>query len=259
LISALGLAMAVFTQKLLDKILPSGEIKILIIASVLVLILLSARIVLSAIRQYFLLSQGKTFNIRIVDDFFSSLLFLPKSFFDTRKTGDFVARLNDTLRIQRVIADIVGVYIIDGLIISTTTIMLFFYSEMSALLSLICLPLFFLIVYRWNKRIISAQHSVMSGYALSESNFIDSLGGIAEIKSMNWQNDFSGMNRSIYSEFQQRAFSLGKIKVKLGLVTGLAGTLYLIIVLIYSSIQVIGTKMTMGELMAVLSLSSFFI
>ena len=40
-----------------------------------------------------------------MDDFYSSLLFLPKSFFDTRKTGDFVARLNDTMRIQRVIAE----------------------------------------------------------------------------------------------------------------------------------------------------------
>ncbi len=256
MISVLGLVMAVFSQKLIDKILPSGEIKILIMASVLVLILLSSRIILSAIRQFFLLTQGKSFNIRIVDNFYSSLLFLPKSFFDTRKTGDFVARLNDTMRIQRVIADIVGVYIIDILILCITIIMLFYYSKMSAILSLVCLPVFYLIVYRWNKKIISAQHAVMSGYALSESNFINSLGGITEIKSMNWQNVFSGKNKNIYSEFQDRAFLLGKIKVKLNLLTGLAGTLYLIIVLIYTSSQVMGSKMTQGELMAILSLSS---
>ena len=191
LVSVLGLVMAVFTQKLIDKILPSGEISVLVVSSVLVLILLSSRIVLSAIRQFFLLNQGRSFNIRIVDDFYNSLLFLPKSFFDTRKTGDFVARLNDTTRIQRVIAEIVGTYIIDILILCITIIMLFYYSSVSAVLSLICLPAFYLIVFRWNKKIISAQHSVMSGYALSESNFISSLRGIMEIKSMNWQNDFS--------------------------------------------------------------------
>jgi ATP-binding cassette, subfamily C, bacteriocin exporter len=256
LISALGLVMAVFTQKLIDKILPSGEVRILIIASVLVLILLSSRIVLSAVRQFFLLTQGKLFNIRIVDDFYRSLLFLPKSFFDTRKTGDFVARLNDTMRIQRVIADITGVYIIDILILCVTIIMIFYYSEISAVLSLICLPVFYFIVYRWNKEVISAQHSVMAGYALSESNFIDSLGGITEIKSMNWQNDFSGKSKNIYSEFQTRAFLLGKIKIKLSLITGLAGILYLILVLIYSSSQVMESKITQGELMAILSLSS---
>lgn len=256
LISGLGLVMAVFTQKLIDKILPSKEIKVLIMSSVLVLILLSSRIILSAIRQFFLLIQGKSFNIRIVDDFYCSLLFLPKTFFDTRKTGDFVARLNDTMRIQRVIAEIAGVYIIDVLILLITILTLFYYSKMAAIMSFICLPIFYLIVYRWNKRIISAQHDVMSGYALSDSNFINSLRGITDIKSLNWQNDFSGKNKFIYSDFQERAFLLGKIKVKLNLLTSLAGTLYIIIVLIYSSSQVMSSKMTQGELMAILSLSS---
>jgi ATP-binding cassette subfamily B protein len=256
LISALSLVMAVFTQKLIDKILPSGESKTLIVASVLVLILLFSRLVLSSIRQLFLLTQGKLFNIRIVDDFYRSLLALPKSFFDTRKTGDFVARLNDTMRIQKVIADIIGVYIIDILVLISTIIMISNYSGLSAILSVVCLPVLYLIVYKWNKVIISAQHSLMAGYAFNESNFIDSLGGITEIKSMNWQDDYSGKNKTIYSEFQERAFSLGKIRIKLGLITGLAGTIYIIIVLIYSALQVMHSKMTQGELMAILSLSS---
>lgn len=166
------------------------------------------------------------------------MLFLQKSFFDTRKTGDFVALLNDTMQIQRVITDIAGIYIIDILILVITIIMLFYYSDVSAILSIICLPFLFLIVRRWNTKIISAQHGLMAGYALNESNFINTLGGILEIKSMNWQNDFSMKNNKIYSEFQERAFSLGKIKLKLNLLAGLAGSLYLIIVLIYSSGQV---------------------
>jgi ATP-binding cassette, subfamily C, bacteriocin exporter len=259
LVSGLGLVMAIFTQKLIDKILPSGEIKIVIITSVLVFLLLVSRIILSSIRQFFLLIQGKSYNVRIVDDFYSSLLFLPKSFFDTRKTGDFVARLNDTLRIQRVIAEIVGVYIIDFLILIITIVALFYYSSTSGFLSLIFLPVFYFFVYKWNKKIINAQHSVMSGYALSESNFINSLKGIMEIKSMNWQDEFSINNKKIYTDFQEKAFDLGKIKVKLSLLTGLTGTLYLITILIYSSIQVIETEMTQGELMAILALCSTLI
>ena len=256
MISVLGLIMAVFTQKLIDKILPSGDIRTLLVASTLVMILLSSRIVFTSIRQFLLLLQGKSFNIRVVDDFYTSLLLLPKSFFDTRKTGDFVARLNDTMRIQRVIADIAGVYIIDVLILCITISMLFYYSVMSAVLSLICLPLLYFIVSGWNKKIIAGQFAVMSGYALNESNYINSLGGITEIKSLNWQDDFSVKNKYIYSEFQERAFSMGKIKVKLSLITGLAGTFYIIIVLIISSIQVIRSEITQGELMAIISLSS---
>ena len=98
--------------------------------------------------------------------------------------------LNDTMRIQKVISDIIGVYAIDILILIITIIVLFYYSLVSAILSLICLPVLYLIVNKWNSRIISAQHNLMAGYASSESNFINSLGGIQEIKSMNWQEIF---------------------------------------------------------------------
>ena len=256
LIALLGMVMALYTQKLIDKILPSGEIRVLIISSGLVLILLVTRIIISSFRQLFLLTQGKIFNIRVVDDFFSSLLFLPKWFFDTRKTGDFVARLNDTMRIQRVIADIISVYIIDILVIIITVIILFYYSWMVGVLSLVCLPLFYFMVSRWNTGIISSQHDLMAGYALNESNFIDSIKGIAEIKSMNWQSNYSARNKIIYSDFQEKIFNLGKIKVKLNLIIGLAGSIYLMIVLVGSSTQVMASNMTQGELMAIISLSS---
>jgi ABC-type bacteriocin/lantibiotic exporter with double-glycine peptidase domain len=255
-ISVLGMVMALFTQKLIDKILPSGEMRALWIASFLVFILLLSRIVFSAIRQYFLISQGKSFNVRIVDKFYSSLLDLPKYFFDTRKTGDFVARLNDTTRVQRVIAEIITVYIIDFLVICITVILFFSYSALAAIISLICIPVFYLLIQRWNDRIISSQHSVMAGYALSESNFIDSLKGITEIKSMNWQNDYSIRNRFVYSDFQNRAVNLGRIKIKLNLLVGITGTLYLMVILVYSSARVIQKNLTQGELMAILTLSS---
>ena len=256
IISILGMVMALFTQKLIDRIIPSGEIKALWLSAFLVFILLISRIIISAIRQYFLLAQGKSFNIRIVSSFFGSLMDLPRFFFDTRKTGDFTARLNDTTRVQRVIADIVTVYIIDVLVIIITIALFFYYSGVAAVMSLVCIPVFYFLIRGWNKRIISSQHSLMAGYAMSESNFIDSLKGITEIKSLNWQSDFSLRNNLIYSDFQDKAVQLGTVKIRLGLITGITGTLYLITVLVFSSVQVMQSKLTQGELMAILTLSS---
>jgi ATP-binding cassette subfamily B protein len=96
----------------------------------------------------------------------------------------------------------------------------------------------------------------MAGYALSDSNFINTLRGINEIKSLNWYDNFTLKNKHIYSEFQERVFYLGRIKVKLNLMTGLASSLFLILILLFTSIQVIDKKMTQGELMAILSLCS---
>lgn len=255
-IALLGLVMAVYMQKLLDRILPSGDTSMLVISIILVFILLSVRVLLIAVRLSMLLTQGKTYNIRVVDGFYSSLLGLPKPFFDTRKTGDMVARLNDTMRIQRVISDVVSTYVIDILIVLVTMIMIFIYSKIAGIISALSIPLFYLLVYRYIKPTINSQHDLMAGYALNESNFINTLRGITEIKSMNWQSLYIYRNKSIFSLFQEKAFALGKIKIKLGLLTNMAGNLYLIGLMLYTSLEVIGTRMTQGELMAILSLSS---
>ena len=80
-----------------------------------------------ALRDYFLIRQTKDFNNRIVDSFYSSLLNLPKPFFDTRKIGELVARLNDTQRVQRVIKEIVGNVVINALVTIVSLGFLFFF------------------------------------------------------------------------------------------------------------------------------------
>lgn len=256
LFSALGLVLAIFTQKLVDQILPQHNINILIINLILVFILLIARILLGSVRQLLLLSQSRDFNIRVVDNFFGTLLVLPKSFFDTRKTGDFIARLNDTARIQRVIAEILSVYTIDVLIVLISIAILFYYSVPVGIFSLVFSPFLFLIVYRWNGRILSGQREVMVKYANSESFYIDSLKGINEIKSSGWQKFIRETNKKIFSEFQDKYYLLGKIKISLGLITGIMGTIYVVMVIFYGSFEVINSKNTTGGLMAIISISS---
>lgn len=255
-ISVLGLVMAVFSQKLIDRILPLKDFKLLIISVILVMVLLISRLALNVIREQLLLFQGKVFNIRIVDSFFGSLLYLPKSFFDSRKTGDFVGRLNDTARIQRVVNEFVSIYLIDIMIIIVSVIALFFYSSPAAIYTIICIPVFFTVVHRWSLMIISSHKELMSAYALSESFYIDSIRGITEIRSMRWQDIFRQKNRQIYTSLQDKILSLGKIRIRLGFITGTIGTFYLVGLLLYSSLRVMNSEMSEGELIGLFSIGS---
>jgi len=126
-IALLGMVMAIFSQKLIDDILPSKDFNKLITGIALVAFLLLVRVLFTALRDYFLIRQTKDFNNRIVDSFYSSLLNLPKPFFDTRKIGELVARLNDTQRVQRVIKEIVGNVVINALVTIVSLGFLFFF------------------------------------------------------------------------------------------------------------------------------------
>ncbi len=254
-VAGLGMAMSIFSQKLIDDILPSHKINKLITGIVLLSVVLLARVGFMILREFFLLQQSKDFNNRINNQFYSSLLHLPKPFFDTRKIGELIARLNDTQRIQSVIKMLASNLIIDVLVAIISIVFLFLYSWQVAVISLISLPFYFYIIYRSNAKIISSQRAVMQGYALNESNYVSSMQGIATIKNNNCQDDFSKVNNIIFGNFQDKIFNLGKINIQLSWQSGLSSVIFLIGILIYTSIAVFHKEMKLGEVMAVLGIS----
>ena len=156
-IAILGIIMSLFSQRLIDDILPKKNFLKLNLGIGLVFLLLIIKEGLSVLRQYFLISQSKNFNNRIIGNFYSKLLNLPKPFFDTRKIGELTARLTDTSRIQRVISQLAGNVVIDTLVTIVVFIVLFNYSWKIAVASLFILPVYFILIYRYNKKIIDGQ------------------------------------------------------------------------------------------------------
>ncbi|MFV8355607.1 peptidase domain-containing ABC transporter [Flavobacterium sp. XS1P32] len=254
-VAGLGMAMSVFSQKLIDDILPSHNVTKLITGVVLLTVLLLARVGFSMLREFFLLKQSQDFNNRINNQFYSSLLHLPKPFFDTRKIGELVARLNDTQRVQRVIKTLASSLAIDILVSVVSIVFLFTYSWKVAVIAVISLPIYFYIIYRSNKIIIASQKDVMQSYALNESNYIASMQGIATIKNNNRQAVFEKTYGVIFGNFQEKIFNLGKINIQLSWQSGLSSVVFLIGILIYTSIAVFNKEMKLGELMAVLGIS----
>ncbi|WP_445711186.1 peptidase domain-containing ABC transporter [Flavobacterium sp.] len=254
-IAGLGMTMSIFSQKLIDDILPSENKTKLFSGIALLMVLLLTRVGVSVLREFFLMQQSKDFNNRINSQFYSTLLHLPKSFFDTRKTGELVARLNDTQRIQKVIKQLASSLVIDVLVAIISTVFLFIYSWQVGIICSVSLPVYFIIIYCSNKKIIQAQNGVMQNYAINESNYISSMQGIATIKNNNKQLTFSKANDLIFGVFQDKIFNLGKINITLSWQSGIASVLFLIIILIYTSIQVLNKDIKLGELMAVLGIS----
>ena len=253
-IAVLGLAMAIFSQKLIDNILPSKDVSKLIQGVLLLTFLLLARIGISVVREYFLLLQAKDFNTRINQQFFSKLLHLPKFFFDTRKIGELVARLNDTQRIQRVIKMLVSATFIDILVVLITSAFLFYYSWQVGVFTLFSIPIYFFVIHKNNAKIVALQREVMQSYALVESHYINTFQGITDIKIGNKQGVFSKVNKTIFLSSQEKAFQLGKVNIKLSWISGAISVVFLVSILVYNAIQVLNGTLLLGELMAILSM-----
>lgn len=255
-IAILGMVMAVFSQKLVDDILPSKNIEKLIVSIVLVSILLIARGGTGYVAGFLGIRQGKDFNNRLIGRFFESLLYLPKSFFDNRRVGELVERMNDTSRIQTAIAGVIGELLKNFLLVIIGELVLFVYSPLLGALSLTALPVFGLISWCYYRRIVHGQQEVMAANAHKSSNYVNSMQGIDTIKGNHKEKEFASLNQLIYGHYQEKIFNLGKVGISLQVVAEIASVFITVSLVSVGAWMILSDKLTIGELMAVLGISS---
>lgn len=250
-VTVLGLAVAVFSQKLIDEFLPNQAWQKLSLGLVLLFVLLIGRSVLSYLRSSILVRQSKELNLRLITGFFEQLLGLPKVFFDSRKVGDITSRMNDSRRIQRAVSVLITELIVDSFVVIVTTVSIFLYSWEIGCWVAVFLPVYFIMVYRYHRPIQKVQKALMVSYSGSESGFIDTLTGIGAVKGESKEGLFMEANQRGYRQFQEDAFALGRVSNLLGLVSQLAGVVFLVSVLGKSCYLVAQNKMELGVLVAI--------
>jgi len=252
----LGMSMSIFSQKLIDDILPKRKLNILFLSIGFLGFLLLGRVIVQALRELYIIKQSKAFNKRINAKFYDSLIHLPKLFFDTRKIGDFVARLNDTQRIQNVIKLLITNTATDILNVLISISFLFYYSWKLATFCVIVSPVIFFLIFRFNKKIIESQKNVMQVYSVNEANYIDTIRGIDVIKGFSKQDLFLKKNQNIFGNFQKSIFELGKLNLRISLYSGIALVFVLLGILSFSSYNVLNNEIKVGELMAIIGIST---
>ena len=258
ILSVMSLSMSVFSQKLVDSILPSKNSPQLIVGLTLLFIITCTIVYLTCLRSKLILKQSQNFNNRSIRFFFDKILHLPKSFFDSHKRGDMITRLGDTRRIQSVISNIFNDYIINVLVLLTTMIFLFFYSWKIALLSIVSAPICFWIIFRKNKTIMNLQRDVLVSYAICESGFINTFEGISYIKSYQKQDDFLNLNCCNYETMQKNTYLLGDASISIAKQSGLVNAVVQIGMLAFGTYLVFHNQLSIGQLMAIIGVSSTF-
>lgn len=259
LIALLGLVTAIFSQKLIDELLPSHDYKRIVGGISLFLVLLLFRTFFEYLRNIFSIRQARDFNNRLINTFFSKILFLPKSFFDATKTGEILSRMNDSKRIQQTVTYLVGSIFVDSIITILFLVYLCTYSWIMALIAFSCIPFFIVLILTYNKKIIEGQSNIMVAYAATESLFIDSIQGVNDIKVANKQNFFKQHIKVCYGIYQDYIYKLGIIGSRYSAISQSISTFIIAFIIIVGTYFVLNNSLTLGELMAVITLSSMII
>ena len=98
--SILQLILPFLTQSVVDVGVNTANIHFVYIVLLAQLALFAGRLVVEFVRSWILLHISTRINISILTDFLIKLMKLPVSFFDSKKTGDVLQRMNDHSRIE---------------------------------------------------------------------------------------------------------------------------------------------------------------
>lgn len=258
-VSGLNLSTAIFSQTLIDNILPAENRTKLFLGLFLLVILLIVRNGLAYIRQQFLARQAKSFNNRVIGRFYSTLLRLPHNFFQSRKVGDLVARMNDTQRLQSVVTYVLGDVMIDALVLVTASGFLLYHSFSVGFLALLSVPFYAALSFRFHKPILNGQREFMSAHALNEGHYVDTIQGIDVIKANNREEFFTNLTKQVYGHFQDKTYALSKVGIRFNLIAQIIGAILIVSILAWSSILVLDGRLKLGVLVAIIQMSNLII
>jgi len=252
--TVLGLATAVVVQRLIDDFIGQSDVSRILWAGGFLLVLHAARGLVGYLRQRFLVGLGKRASNAIASEFLKHLFRLPASYFDTRKRGDIIARLQDASQIQTAVLEILGSTTIDVLITTLSIAAVFYFSPPLGWIALLLLLPCALVAGRTAGRIHQEHDAALGAYGLLHASYVDAVDGIDSIRGLGVGRIFARLNLALFGHFQTRVERLGLTRASIGFQVENVNGAMLATVLTFGALLVVTGDLRVGAMMAAYSL-----
>src|SRR5262249_35266959 len=135
-----GLALPIFTQVIVDKVLVHNNASTLNVLLVGMLLVALFQTAMTALRYYLLVHTTRRIDMQMVVDFYRHILSLPLRYFESRKVGDILKRFNENARIREFLTGRALGVLLDCLMIFVYLGLMFFYNPKLTLVALAFIP-----------------------------------------------------------------------------------------------------------------------
>lgn len=249
--SILQLFLPFLTQSVVDVGINTANMHFIHIILLAQLALFAGRLVVDFVRSWLLLHISTRINISILTDFLIKLMKLPISFFDSKKTGDILQRMNDHQRIQTFItsSSVNMVFALTTLLIFSVVLAIFNGYIFSVFIIASLLYVAWVIVFLKKRKILD--HKRFEVAAKQQSATIQLIQGMQETK-------LNGVEKSVRWNWERLQAKLFKLSMR-GLALNQwqqAGAFFLnegknIFITFLSARAVIDGHMTLGTMLSV--------
>jgi len=194
---------------------------------------------------------GRDVEYDLRNDLFAHLQSLPLSYYHHQQTGDLMSRLiNDVTAVRMLL----GVGILN--FVNTPVYYIYGVAIMLSLdprltvAALLPYPLILLIVKRFSRRLMENTLRVQEGLAEMSSHVQENLSGIHVVRAYCGEAGATAEFLAINQRFKQQSMELARVRGQIMPVMRTASSLGTLVVLWYGGAEVIGGRLSLGDLVA---------
>ncbi|EOO71539.1 peptidase domain-containing ABC transporter [Bacillus mycoides] len=243
-----GFAGAFYFKFLIDDIVTNQLLQTLHIVSIGIVVLYIFKVLLSYFRTHLILYLSRRIDVHLMLGYYRHVVGLPMNFFETRKVGEIISRFTDASKIREALSTITITLMIDTVMVFLGGILLYVQSSTLFVVTLLLIPFYIGVIFLFHKPYQTINRDEMECSAKLTSYLVESLNGIATIKSYNAE-------REVFFQTESRFVNLLRHIFKRGMVSNLQGSIKMGLELIGGTVilwvgatQVLKGNMTMGEL-----------
>ena len=254
-LNLLGLALPLFTQIIIDRIVgmhATDLLNMLLLGMLLVTVFTAA---ITGVRQMLLIHVATHADVRLLGEFLRHVMSLPMRFFDLRRVGDVLSRVEENEKIRYAMVGTIPGLALDAFLALGYLAFLAYYNMRLTLVVVAVIPFFvaltiaFTPALRKNRREWFAKNSEQWSY------LIESITGIATVKAMAVEASVRWKWEDLFVNSVLLGRREAHLQASFSTLATFLSTLTSVLMLWYGARQVLANQMSIGAMIAFTTLA----
>jgi HlyB family type I secretion system ABC transporter len=254
-LQVLGLASPVITQVVIDKVMVQNSLSTLDVMAFALLAVAFFEAILGTLRLFIFTHTARRLDLSLSAQLFRHLMRLPLSYFEARRVGDTVARVQELENIRQFLTGTAMTVILDAIFAVVYLTIMFYYSVPLTWVSLAVLPLFAALTLVATPILRGWLNETFNRSADSQSFLVETVTGIHSVKAHTAERVSRERWEGLFAKFIRTGFKASTTSNISNNIADFLTNLSSLLLLYFGARLVINQELTIGQLVAFQMLS----
>jgi len=255
MLQLLGLATPIITQVIVDKVMVQESLPTLDVMAIALVLVAVFEAILGILRLFIFTHTARRLDLSLSAQVFRHLMRLPLAYFESRRVGDTVARVQELEQIRQFLTGTALTVILDSIFAVVYLALMFYYNVKLTWVALAVLPLFAILTLVSTPILRSWLNETFNRSADSQSFLVETITGIHAVKAHAAERTARDRWEGLFARFIRTGFKASTTSNISSNIGNFLTNFSSLLILWFGAKLVIEHKLSIGQLVAFQMLS----